>query len=232
MNSPTPDPTPLDDGHLDLSMRHALNEIPLPPGGLEAVLSAINAARQDEQKILTPHFTKRRWFKLSAGIAASLVGGGYFVRQRARQFDRNLGPANAGSFLADAIAKARGLIMLDHRSSDWEELHRYLSAKTLPTSTLALAKLRPLQASGCQHYAWRGGSVGLTCYTQSDHSLVHIFSIQRSQLLDHQPLPTTPTAVATEHGREWSHWAEADHYCALVAGKDGTSLAESLKLLG
>lgn len=230
----TPNNEPNDDD-LDLRMRNDLLNIALPIGGMEAVRSAVQVAQGELRHPLTTvvsvNFTRRRWFKISAAAAACAVGGGCFFQRRSRQFDRGQGAADSMNFLADAVAKARATILLAHKATAWDDLGSYLTSHTVPTSALAAQKLHPLRPRGCQQYDWKGGQAGLTCYSQTDGSLVHIFTLQRGQLHDGAQLATTVAPVTEQNGRECSFWAEAGTFCVLVAGKDGVSLSESLHLL-
>ena len=224
-----------DDDMLDQIMSKELRNIPLPSGGLEAVLSAVQTARSAppaavEVRNVIP-FTRRRWFRISAGAAACLAGGGFVFTQRARKFETSEGPADAATFIADAVAKATGTIMLAHKSKSWPELQTFLASRSAPSSALALGKLQSLGARGCQTYPWKSGTAGLTCYHQADSTLVHIFTIPRSLLGDSGTLPEIPVPLTTREDRACTWWGEPGQFCVMVAGKDHAPIDASLALL-
>jgi hypothetical protein len=229
------------DDVLDLVMSKELQNVPLPHGGLEAILMAVQSAQgslvsgvpgREGNALHAPiPFTRRRWFQVSAAAAACVVGGGVVFVQRAKRFDRSEGPPTMANFIADAVAKARGTIMLAYKSKSWSDLETFLTGKAAPFSDLAGKRLEALGARGCQSYPWKSGVAGLTCYNQADQTLVHIFTIPRSLLEDGAALPDKPVAQTNRDGRACSWWGEADNFCVMVAGRDQVSIDASLALL-
>jgi hypothetical protein len=237
MNNRHPHPESPEDS-LDRFMNQELNSIPLPSGGLEQVLAAVKAAQAAQvaqragasQNVIQGNFSRRSWVKIGLGAAASIVGGIGFYFNRAGNFDRNLGPATADAFAADCVAKARGLISLAKRSPDWTDLAAHLRAQAIPVSS-AGSQLSSLRPRGCQTYAWRGSLAGLTCFKQSDGTLVHLFTLPKAAAQGAENLPATPGLANITDERAWAQWTESAAHCVLVSGDDGANLDEALRLL-
>jgi hypothetical protein len=219
------------DHDLDTFMKMDLQHIPLPQNGLASVQSAVQSALEQSQTIHRPQFNRRRWIHVATAAAASLAGGAYFFKSRADKFDDGSGIANSEKFIQDSLAKARGTIMLDLRTPDWQALQTHLAANKAPISQRAESKLTHLTTRGCDIFDWKGAKAGLTCYLQKDGALVHIFTIEKAKLTDAGSLNASLAPVSAQQERQLTCWAEQNVFCVLVTGKSDTTLDESVSLL-
>ena len=172
-------------------------------------------------------FSRRRWLKAAAAVVVAGAGGaGWLARPIA--YRHRGAEVSYADFCEDMCVYATRLLSLDHKHSEYVQLRAWMHDHGAPVPQGSLpSAIATRMTKGCKRVDWGQRKVGLICFSKEDGKLVHIFSMQVTDLAA-VPSKDTMLQPALYEGREVVGWIMGDTINVLVPAKVGTTTAELL----
>jgi len=165
----------------DAAMGQALQS-QLPPADLKARILS--------QQIL-PTAPKRlsfSSFKLLAPLAAAVVFfAGLFTLHESSFFFVGGHAMTLTAFASQALTIKEQGVALGMKSTDPEQLRKWLAERGAPASFVIPPGLRGVPSAGCQSYTINGTKVSLVCFNLGDNRIAHLFIVDKTALADAAP---------------------------------------------
>ena len=201
----------------DECYRSELREIPIPEGLEARILQAAASATEGAAETISisqePCKPGRRNLILALAAALALLGAiAYLVFPSG-------GPATVETFREGMAKFASNRFSLDHFTDDLSAAKAWLDEKGYPSYPEVPEQFVRFKGMGCKTIDWNGQKVGLVCFVNDRHEIIHLFVIERSVLENIDSKGELIEAIAVHHGLETSGW-NSEKYTFMLVGSD------------
>lgn len=199
---------------LDAALRRKLQQIAVPPGLEQQILSEREADRPAIRRERRAIFV----FAAAAATAVLAVVAGYLLRQPE--------PQNFAAYRNQMAKLVSGEYKMMLETKDLSAVRQFLASNHGPADYVLTTELQKLPAEGCALINWHGQRVSLVCLDRGRDNDLFLFIIDRSALPD--PPPGSSAQFSRAGPMTTASWTLGDRVYVLASKGDEDYLRKFL----